>query len=157
MKRIIITPLFSRNILIKLNEFIIQLSTNKLRNSTSNWFSYTNCCGILARKKNTIWLFKPVYTKNSIWLKFIRHLNSLCMKVTRAITNHTLTREYCLRFFPKENFSCSYGQYSIEIRHYILYKCRRYNNYWNLNRESFNYFITFLEFPWVWSRSFFLS
>ena len=65
-------------------------------------------------------LIKPVYTKNSMWLKSIRYSNSLYMKATRAIMNHTPTGEYHLRFFPKENFSCSCSYYPIESRHIIF-------------------------------------
>jgi len=42
---------------------------------------------------------KSVYTKNSMWLKSIGHSNSLCVRATRAITNHAPTGEYHLRFF----------------------------------------------------------
>ena len=89
---------------------------------------------------------KPVYMKNSMQLKSIGHSNSLCVRATRAITNHALTEEYYLRFFPKENFSCPCSHYLIESRHHILHECRRYNKYWNPNREYFNHFIMFLEF-----------
>ena len=42
-------------------------------------------------------------TKGGPWLKQISHLNSLCARATRAITNHAPIREYRLRFFPREN------------------------------------------------------
>jgi len=89
---------------------------------------------------------KSVYIKNSAWLKSIGHSNFLCARVTRAITNHVPTGEYYLRFFPKENFSCSCSHYLIKSRHYILHEYGRYNKYWNPNREFFNHFIVFLEF-----------
>ena len=60
--------------------------------------------------------------------------NFLYVRVTRAITNYASIGEYCLRFFPKKNFCSLCGYYPIELRHYILHKCRRYNNYWNPNR-----------------------
>ena len=59
---------------------------------------------------------KPTYIKDRFWLKLVGHLNSLCARVTRTITNHTSIREYCLRFFLKENFSCLYRNYLIESR-----------------------------------------
>ena len=34
------------------------------------------------------------YSKGGSWLRFFGHSNSLCTKATRAITNHTLIREY---------------------------------------------------------------
>jgi len=89
---------------------------------------------------------KPTYTKDGTWLKLIGHSNSLCARATRAITNHASIGNYCLRFFPKENFNCPCRSYPIESRCHILHKCRRYNNYWNPNRESLNHFVTFLEF-----------
>ena len=52
---------------------------------------------------------KSVYTKNSIWLKFIKHSNFLYVRATRIITNYAPTGKYCLRFFSKENFSYSCG------------------------------------------------
>ena len=95
---------------------------------------------------NNYLLIKLIYIKNCMQLKSIRHSNSLCVRVTRAIMNYVLTGEYHLIFFSKKNFSYPCGHYLIELRHYILHKYRRYNNYWNSNRKSFNYFIMFLEF-----------
>jgi len=46
---------------------------------------------------NTI---KPLYAKDSVWLKFFSHSNSLCARAIRAITNHAPIGEYRLRFFP---------------------------------------------------------
>ena len=89
---------------------------------------------------------KPTYIKGGTWLKLIGHSNSLCVRMTRAITNYTSIGKYYSRFFSKENFNCLYKLYPIKSRCYILYKCRKYNNYLNLSRESLNYFITFLEF-----------
>ena len=82
---------------------------------------------------------KPTYTKGGTWLKLIGHSNSWCARATRAITNHVPIGEYHLRFFPKENFNCLCRSYPIESRCHILHKCRRYNNYWNHNRESLNH------------------
>ena len=89
----------------------------------------------------------PTYTKGGPWLKQIHHSNSLCARVTRAITNHAPIGEYWLRFFLREIFSCPCGTYPIESRHHIFHESRRYNNYWNPNGESFlSHFIVFLEF-----------
>ena len=49
-------------------------------------------------------------------------------------------------FFPKELFKCLWGLYPIESTYYILYEYRKYNNYWNLKRESLKYFVAFLKF-----------
>jgi len=56
------------------------------------------------------------YIKGGSWLKFFGHSNSLCARAVRAITNHTSTGKYRLRFFPREEFSCLYGVYPIETR-----------------------------------------
>jgi len=79
---------------------------------------------------------KPTYTKGGTWLNLIGHSNTLCARVTRAIMNHAPTGEYQLRFFPREPFACSCGEYPIKSRNHILHNCRRYNKYWNPNRES---------------------
>jgi len=63
----------------------------------------------------------------------------------KAITNYAPIREYHLCFFPKEEFSYLCGLYPIEIRQHILYKCRRFNEYWNPQRDSIAHFIQFLE------------
>ena len=88
---------------------------------------------------------QPTYTRNGAWLKTIGFSNSLCVRATRAITSHAPIGKFYIRFFPKEDFSCPCGSYPIESRWYILHKCRRYNNYWNPNRESFSHFVAFLE------------
>ena len=46
----------------------------------------------------------------------IRHSNSLYAKASRVIVNHVSIGEYCLRFFPREEFKCPCGLYSIETR-----------------------------------------
>ena len=89
---------------------------------------------------------EPLYTKEGLWLKFFGYSNSLCIRASRVITNHTPIGEYKIRFFPREDFSCLYGSYSIESRCHILYKCRRFNNYWNSRRDSISHFVLFLEF-----------
>jgi len=59
---------------------------------------------------------EPSYIKGGSWLKFFSHFNSLCARAMRAIINHILIGEYKLRFFPREEFSCPCGFYSIETR-----------------------------------------
>ena len=68
------------------------------------------------------------------------------MQATRAIVNHAPISEYRLRFFLQKDFKCLYSIYSIEIRHHILYKYRRYNEYWNPRRDVISHFTLFLEF-----------
>ena len=65
---------------------------------------------------------KPSYIKGEPWLQAFGHSNSLCARATRAITNHAPIGEYCLRFFPNENFSCPFNKYSIETRRHILHE-----------------------------------
>ena len=92
---------------------------------------------------------KPIellYIKGGLWLKFFGHSNSLCVRVTEVITNHAPIGKYRLRFFLREDFSCSCRLYPIKSRYYILYECKRFNNYWNPRRDSISYFILFLEF-----------
>jgi len=64
---------------------------------------------LLDNKHNTI---VSSYIKGGPWIKHFGHSNLLCARVTRAITNHALIDEYCLRFFPNEYFSCSCRSYS---------------------------------------------
>ena len=86
------------------------------------------------------------YAKGGLQLKLIGHSNSLCAQAIRAITNHAPTSEYRLRFFLREEFNCSCGQYPIESRHHILYEYGRFNGYWNPRRDTLSHFIMFLEF-----------
>ena len=88
---------------------------------------------------------EPTYCKGSFWLQVFDHSNLLCARTTRAITNHALIGEYHLKFFPNEDFSCPCGLYPIETRWHILHKYRRFNEYWNLMRDSIAHFIQFLE------------
>jgi len=62
------------------------------------------------------------------------------------ITNHTSIGEYRLRFFPRKDFNCLCGLYPIESWRHILYEYRRFNECWNLRRDSISHFISFLEF-----------
>jgi len=86
---------------------------------------------------------EPTYTKGGLWLQVFGHFNSLCAWTMRAITNHAPIGEFCLRFFPNEDFKypCSYP---IESRRHILHECKRFNGYWNPRRDSLNYFTMFL-------------
>jgi len=59
-------------------------------------------------------IIKPLYIKDRLWLKHFGYSNSLCARATRLITNHAPIGEYRLRFFPREDFSCPYGLYTIE-------------------------------------------
>ena len=70
----------------------------------------------------------------------------MCMCITRLITNHAPISEYGLRFFPKELFACTYGDYSIETRRHILFDYTWYNKSWNPKRKSLKDFLMFLKF-----------
>ena len=72
---------------------------------------------------------EPTYSKDSTWLKYFEHSNSLCARATRAIVNHASIGEYQMRFFSHEEFKCPCGEYSIKTRCHILYDCKRYNEY----------------------------
>ena len=89
---------------------------------------------------------KPYIAKDSLWLKFFDHSNSLCTRAIRTIINHAPIGEYQLRFFLWEEFKCLCGLYPIKSRYHILHKCRSFNTYQNPNRESIAYFTLFLEF-----------
>ena len=83
--------------------------------------------------------------RGSSWLQHFSYSNSLCTWATRAIVNHAPIREYCLHFFPREDFSCLCRCYPIESRQHILHNCRRFNNYWNLRRDIISHFMLFLK------------
>jgi len=89
---------------------------------------------------------EPSTSKDRPWLKYIGHSNLLCTRATRAIVNHTPIKEYRLRFFSRKDFICLCGEYSIKTKYHILYDCKRFNNYWNLRRNSIAHFILFLGF-----------
>ena len=61
-------------------------------------------------------IIEPSYTKEGLQIKHFRHSNSSCARATRAITNHAPIGEYYLRFFPKEDISCSCRSYPTETR-----------------------------------------
>jgi len=61
---------------------------------------------------------EPSTANSGLWLKQFGHSNSLCTRATRAIVNHTLIDKYRLRFFPRKEFMCPCGEYSVETRHF---------------------------------------
>jgi len=79
-------------------------------------------------------------SKNSLWVKYFGHSNYLCARATRAIVNHAPIGEYHLRFFPQKEFKCPCSLYPVKSRHHILHECKRYNNYWNLRRDTIAHF-----------------
>ena len=91
----------------------------------------------------SIW---PTDLKEGAWLKHIGHSNSLCIYITRAITNHASISEYYFRFFPEESFACLCSDYPIETRNHILHECKQYRKYWSSKRDSLKDIIAFLKF-----------
>ena len=89
---------------------------------------------------------EPSSIKDSPWLQHFGHSNSLCTQASRAIINHALIGEYWLRFFSREEFTYPYSNYLIETRWHILHECKRFNNYWNLRRDTIAHFMLFLQF-----------
>ena len=89
---------------------------------------------------------EPSCSKDSPWLSQFGYSNLLCAQASRAITNHSPIGEYQLRFFPMENFAYLYRLYPIKTRQYILYECKRFNNYWNQRRDTLGHFSLFLQF-----------
>ena len=69
------------------------------------------------------------YIKGGPWLQAFGHSNLLYTHAPRAITNHAPIGEYCLRFFPNEDFKCSCGNYPTKSRRYILHDYMRFNRY----------------------------
>ena len=63
---------------------------------------------------------KPTYLKDSVWLKYIKHSNTLCTHAIRAITNHAPISKYHLKFFPKKSFAYLCREYPIKSRNHIL-------------------------------------
>ena len=72
---------------------------------------------------------EPAYTKGGPWIKNFSFSNSLYAWATWAITNHTLIREYYLRFFLRKEFSYPCRDYPIKIRYHILHDHRNFNKY----------------------------
>jgi len=81
---------------------------------------------LLNENSNPIKLYA---VKDSPWLKFFGHSNSLYARATRAIINHAPIGEYQLRFFVWKEFKFLCSLYPIELRHHILHECRHFNNY----------------------------
>ena len=94
---------------------------------------------------NELLSIEPSYIKEGLQIKHFRCLNMLYIRASRAITCHTPIGEYHLYFFPREDFICICGDYPIETRHHILHNCKRFNNYWDLRRDTISYFVAFLE------------
>ena len=80
-------------------------------------FKRKHFLNLLDNKLNTI-VF--LYINGGLWIKHFRHSNLLCVRTMRAITNHALIDEYCLRFFPNEDFSYLCISYPIVSLSYFL-------------------------------------
>ena len=91
-------------------------------------------------------IIEPLYIKGGSQLKSFGHSNFLYTRALREITNHIPIGEYRLRFFPREEFSCPCGLYSIKKRYHILHECKRFNRYQNLRRDLISHFVMFFEF-----------
>jgi len=91
-------------------------------------------------------LICPTYSKNKAWLKHFGSSNLSYVQVTKLVMNHAPISEYRLRFFSKEPIAYSCGNYPIEIRRHILFKCSQYRKSWNLKRKSLKDISTFLEY-----------
>ena len=90
----------------------------------------------------------PMYSKGGAWLKHfgLSNLMCVCVCITRLIMTHAPIGEYRLSFFHKETFSCTCGDYPIEMRRHIYFDCVQYNKLWNPTRESLKDVLMFLEF-----------
>ena len=124
---------------------------NKYDNIIKNWkmtFQALDLkgCHFLDLVNNDDNPIKPSYANSRLWLKYFGHSNSLYARSTRAIVNHAPISKYRLRFFPWEEFKYSCGLYPIKTRWYILYEYRRFNEYWNLRRDTLSHFTLILEF-----------
>ena len=129
-------------------EFSKKSESNDILNAWKMMFQASNLKGnqFLDLLDNDNNIIEPSYAKGGSWLKLIGHSNSLCVWAMRAITNHSPTGGYRLRFFLREEFKCPCGRYPIESRHHILHKCGRFNGYWNPRRDTLSHFVMFLEF-----------
>jgi len=107
-----------------------------------------NFLDLLNNNLNTIELttIELTYLKGGSWLKYFGHSNLLCARATRSIVIHSPISEYWLKFFPREEFTCLCSEYPIKTRRHILHECKRFNNYWNLRRDTISHFTLFLEF-----------
>ena len=61
-------------------------------------------------------IIKLTYCKGGSQLKYFSHLNSLYIRASRAIVNHTSISEYHLIFFFQKNFNCLCRLYLIKTR-----------------------------------------
>ena len=50
---------------------------------------------------NKLFPIEPSYIKRDPWIKHFRYLNLLCVRATKAITNHTLVEEYYFQSSPE--------------------------------------------------------
>jgi len=128
-------------------EFCKKSDSNELINLWKMTFQASNGKGknFLKLLDDDLDIILPSYTKGGPWLQLVSYSNSLCARATRAITNHAPIREYRLRFFPNEEFSCSCNEYPIESRRHILYDCKIFNRYWNPRRDILKHFVMFLS------------
>jgi len=100
----------------------------------------------LDSNNNNNQLIHPTYSKDGAWLKHFGLSNSLCIYITRLITNHTPIGKYRLRFFSSKLYTYLCGNSPIKIRSHILYKCVQYMKSWNLKQESLKDVFIFLKF-----------
>ena len=73
----------------------------------------------------------PTYSNRGVWLKHTGQSNLLMVRITYLITNHAPIDKYRQWFFPSELCICSCNKAPVEIRHYILYECKRHKQSWN--------------------------
>ena len=110
-------------------------SKNQIKSTVNNLDSLVIKSSNLKRRNfllllnNNLSEIESVYIKVGPWLQHFSFSNLLCAWDIWAITNYTLIRVYCLKFFPKEEFKYLYRFYSIKSRWHILYKCRQFNKY----------------------------
>jgi len=95
---------------------------------------------------NNLSNIEPFYTKRGLWIESFRFSNSLCAWV---ITNHASIGACWLYFFPREEFSCLCGLYSIKTRYYIPYNCKRFNKGWNLEKKLSSNSYYFWNITWM--------
>ena len=68
---------------------------------------------------NDYLLVKPTYSNGGLWLNYFSRLNSLCIRATGAITNHTSIEKYCLRFFLRE-ISAVHADHT-QLNQYVMF------------------------------------
>jgi len=124
---------------------------NECNNIIKNWQMTFQASDFKGRQflnllDNKLLSIEPLYINGCLWIKHFRHSNSLCTRVMRAITNHTPIGKYHLCFFSNKDFSYPYRIYLIESRCNILHDWRRFNNCWNLIRDTISQFVLFFKF-----------